>query len=104
MVRRASFIDEMEKMAQPAHPSHKPFPKPEPYAGPTEYSKRVSKEILARVKDVGNEKPSREWAKKILDRHKGGEHVSTYALQCALEAAGDWPAPRVEHEREPGED
>ena len=50
--------------------------------------------------------PNRDWANKILDRHKAGERLQPYVLQCALEATGDAPAPYATGARfrEPGED
>ena len=42
----------------------------------------------------------RAWAQKILDRHREGQPVSSYALRCALEVAGDLRGPLPE--REPG--
>lgn len=42
------------------------------------------------------------WAQKILDRVRGGEKISDYAVQCALQVAGDGPAPYAT--RVPGED
>jgi hypothetical protein len=64
--------------------------------------------FVQKIKDLyqqpSNATNPKVWSKRILDRHRAGEHIAPYALQCALEVSGDGPAPRVAEEREPGAD
>lgn len=99
--RRASQVDE-HNAAKSAHPSHLPFQKSAPWAGPTEYGSRTSKEILAKLRDFGNRKPNKAWAQKIIDRHAAGEHIQPHALFLAREVAREWPEAAAS--REPGSD
>lgn len=100
MVKRASQTD--PQYQAPAY--HQPFKPREPWHGPTEYGKRMSKELLARARAFTNKKPDKSWAKRVLDRHAGGEEIPQHFLAMALQVAGDGPAPRVPEEREPGSD
>ena len=90
----------LEEREKKAAADRRIFEQPVPIAQQTEGVRR----LIAETKKM-LERPApgpREWAKKILDRHRAGEHIRPYVLHCALEASGD-VAPRV-IEREPGED
>ena len=69
----------------------------EPWAGPTDYGRRVSAEIQAKLKAFAHKRPNKSWAPKILARHAAGEHFSPLVLDMARAVAQ--PV-----EREPGSD
>lgn len=78
--------------------AHRYFPPREPWKGRTEYGSKMSKEILSKLTDFSRRKPSRDWAKRVLDRHAAGESFPMMAIEMALEIAPK----RIE--RQPGED
>ena len=92
-------------MAARNHPSqldytpvaHRPFKAYEPWAGTTDYGRKVSAEIQAKLKAFAHKRPNKSWAPKILERHAHGEHFSPFVLDLARAVAQ--PV-----EREPGSD
>jgi len=75
-----------------------PFKPREPWNGPTEYGKRMSKELLEMCRKLANKKPDKYWAQRVLARHAAGEVIPQHFLDMAREVAGRM------HEREPGSD
>ena len=83
-------------------------PKINEWGGPTEYGKRISKEILAKLRQVGHRRPNREWAARLLARAERGElmpnglPIASLAVQWAREVVAR--GQRIEPQREPGSD
>lgn len=76
-----------------AKAAHRAFVKREDWHGPTEASRAALESILRTAKP--STRPGKQWAKRILDKHRGGGTVSPLALEYALQVAGDAPAPRA---------
>lgn len=66
--------------------------------GPTEYGKAIIRDIRQRMKEVGERKPDRSWAPKVLERVAAGESICLHIQEIAREVV------ERGHQREPGED
>ena len=88
---------DMHKPQMP-HPSHRLFEKLPPREDISEESEKIILQIRERMKQFVNQKPNRDWAQRVLDRHAAGEPIFAIGLVWASEVVGQ-PA-----EREPGSD
>ena len=95
MVRR---VDDNKPMMPSTPAYHRPFPKREKWAGPTEYGKSIARDIRKRIAEMGERRPDRSWAPKVLARAAAGEPICLHIQDIArdvVERGGG---------REPGED
>lgn len=118
MVKKVKL--EPQGFCKPIASYHQHVKPREPWGGTTEYGLRTSKEIQRKIQEFIGRGPNKDWAHRILDRHRAGEAIPMKAMEYALEVTGDSPAPYVnssvaqdfervregmaKFERQPGED
>ena len=89
-------MKDADKPMMPA--SHRPFAPRERWDGPTEYGSTIARDIRKHMAELGERRPDRSWAPKVLERVANGEPVCLHIQEIAREVV-DRGA-----QREPGED
>ena len=82
---------------QMPHPSHRLFEKLPPRGEVSERSEQIIRQIREQMKEFVNQKPNKDWARRVLDRHASGEPIFALGVQWAREVV-------EQHGREPGSD
>ena len=95
MVRRA---DDTKPMLPSTPAYHRPFKPTEKWAGPTEYGSAIARDIRKRIAELGERRPDRSWAPKVLERVAAGESICLRIQEIAREVVERGVS------REPGED
>lgn len=95
--KRDSQLD-YHNRPQVTHPSHIAFKQLPPREPLSERSKVIIADLRVLMKSFVNQRPNKDWAQRVLERHAAGEHIFPLGLEWSREVA------QKQIERTPGED